>query len=97
MASVWKTGGSDWARSTVIGQFLSRTNRTTVSAESSVETQTNSMFLPFRRGFAASLAIEGNSPTHGPHQVAQMFRNTVLPLKRENCTGCSLRSSSFQL
>ncbi len=94
--SVWKTGGSDWECSTVIGQFLSRTKRTTVSAESSVETQTNSMFFPLSRGFAASLAIEGISPTHGGHQVAQMLRKTVLPWKRENFTGCSFRSSRVQ-
>ena len=45
------------------------------------------MFLPCSRGFLASLAIDGISPTHGPHQVAQMFRKTVLPLNFENGTG----------
>ena len=91
-----RPAGATVACSTVIGQFLSLTNRRTVSTESSIETQTNSMFLPLSRGFAASRAIDGISPTQGPHQVAQMFRKTVLPLNRENDTGCSFRSSRVQ-
>ncbi len=35
---------------------------------------------PEAAGSCASLAIDGISPTQGRHQVAQKFRNTVLPL-----------------
>ena len=70
-----------------MGQFLPARNWRTVCGESSVETQTNSMFLPWSRGSLASLAIDGISRTHGPHQVAQKLRKTVLPLNLEKRDG----------
>ncbi len=46
--------------------------------------------LAAEAGSRASSAIDGISGTHGPHQVAQMFRNTGLPLNREKDTGSVL-------
>src|SRR5262245_35698908 len=96
MASVVNTGGSILAIRIVIGHCLSARNRRTGSGESSVEIHTNAMFFPFSRGFAARRAMEGISPTQGGHHVAQMFRNTVFPLKPENGAGLPFRSSSVQ-
>src|SRR5262249_17837576 len=62
----------------------------TFSRLSSVEMQTNVTSLSL--GFLARLAIEGSSSTHGRHQVAQTFRNTVLPLNWAKSAGLPSRS-----
>ena len=94
--SVWKGGGTEVARRIVIFQSLSLTKLRRVSADSSVETQTNAMSRPLRSSLAARLAIEGISLRQGGHQVAQRLSRIGRPLKRAKSTGLPSRSSRVQ-